>query len=135
MSDWNKVIQSDAFKALSRDRASPPADIEGLVEKVARAIAYEFDLDADVFIGMHGQHLWEKQWHSIARAALEAIDLPTLLADRERMREALEHAAHTFRCYADLHNRKGTDEGRAKAERNKQHAEIMDAALHPEGNG
>jgi nuclear transport factor 2 (NTF2) superfamily protein len=42
-------------------------------ERVARAIAYEFDVDADMFIGMHGREKWEKQWHPIARAAIQSI--------------------------------------------------------------
>jgi hypothetical protein len=50
---------------------SLPSDQE--VEKVARAISLEFDVDPDVFIGMHGRAKWEEQWHSIAHAALLAI--------------------------------------------------------------
>ena len=44
-----------------------------LVETVARKVALEFDVDPDVFIGMHGRHRWEKQWHSIARAAIAKV--------------------------------------------------------------
>ena len=49
----------------------PPADA---VEAVARAIALEFDVDPDVFIGMHGRGKWEKQWHPPARAAIAAFE-------------------------------------------------------------
>jgi hypothetical protein len=51
--------------------------------------------------------------------------------DGEAMREALEHAAHVFRVYAEIHDRKGTNEGREKARRNMEHAERMEAALSP----
>ena len=44
-----------------------------LVETVARTVALEFNVDPDVFIGMHGRHRWEKQWHAIARAAIAAV--------------------------------------------------------------
>jgi hypothetical protein len=55
------------FRALQASRVSPDE------ERVARAIAYEFDVDADMFIGMHGREKWEKQWHPIARAAIQSI--------------------------------------------------------------
>jgi hypothetical protein len=47
------------------------------------------DVDPDVFIGMHGRHKWEKQWHPIAAAAIAACEAEA--GERERvLRSALE---------------------------------------------
>jgi hypothetical protein len=71
-----------------------------------------------------------------AAAAIEALSTKNELpSEIEGLREAVEHAAHVFRCYAELHDRKGTNEGREKARRNMEHAERMEAALNPKDTG
>lgn len=59
-----------------------------LVETVARKVALEFDVDPDVFIGMHGRRRWEKQWHSIARAVIPAV-LDDMAEPSEGMMDAV----------------------------------------------
>ena len=59
-------------------RATPTAPIgkepsEDEIERVARAIALECDVDPDVLIGMYGRRVWEKEFCAQARAAITAL--------------------------------------------------------------
>lgn len=51
-------------------------------------------------------------------------------AEIQRLREALGSAARVFRDYQALHLAKDTAEGREKAARNREHAEMCEAALN-----
>lgn len=52
-----------------------------------------------------------------------------LVAENERLREAVQYAADVFDDYYLQHRAKRTDDGDAKAERNKNRRDKMRAAL------
>jgi hypothetical protein len=83
----------DALWEATYPSASPPADIEGLVKLAAQGIFdeshYAYEKPMRGYLAKQHDDDVERALRQ-ARAALEAIDLPTLLADRERMREAIE---------------------------------------------
>lgn len=55
-----------------------------LREAIAREIAFKFDIDVDIVIGMYGRQRWEAQWYPMADAILA---IP-------RIREALQDGEH-----------------------------------------
>jgi hypothetical protein len=56
-------------------------------------------------------------------------EIPSRDAALVKAREALEVATNTFADYAEMHSAKGTEEGHAKARRNVEKAEQMNAAI------
>ncbi len=73
-------------------------------------------------------------WASIAREFREAAQaIAALSAEVARRGTAVEIAATVFEEYAQLHRKKGTPDGEAKAVRNDQYAAEMRAALRGTG--
>lgn len=134
---------SDVRETLS-DCAEFLADIDGDLARRCEAVLASLPQDKRIAAsGIAARMRWyadhaEKRPVNIELLKADCAEAADLLASHYKriavLEEAVEHAAHVFRHYAELHDAKGTNEGRAKARRNMEHAERMEAALNGGSN-
>ncbi len=95
MSGWNETIQSDAFKALSREPMTETG-VEGAVERVGRFLSEWATSPKRDPHYIYGLNIGDEREAVLTTADLRALlaRIATLEKDREKDGEALKRIAH-----------------------------------------